>query len=129
MLPDIIPLPATVPLSATAPALLQYNQSDQAVLDRPVRTNRTNCAHRANIRLCVDGASLELEPSVDENFLRVLVRAVHYAKNANLHYYTGACIVCGTIDFPLSIFFSSQVKTQHLSPVINAQCAAIVKLY
>ena len=66
---------------------------------------RTNSANRANIRLCVDGASLELEPSVDEDFLRVLVRAVHYAKDADLHYYTGACIVCGTIDFPLSIFF------------------------
>lgn len=101
MLPDIIPLPATAPLSSTAPALPQNDQSDQAVLDLPVRANRVS------IRLCVDGTSLELEPSVDEDFLRVLVRAVHYAKDADLHYYTGACIVCGTIDFFLSIFFSN----------------------
>ncbi len=55
VLPDIIPLPVTTPLSVTEPALPQNNQSDQTVLDRPVRANRTN------IRLCVDGVSIKLE--------------------------------------------------------------------
>ena len=78
-LPDIVPLPVPAPLSAAEPAVPQDNQPDQAVLDRPVRANRTNRANRANIRLCVDGVALELEPSIDEDFLRVLIRAVHYA--------------------------------------------------
>ena len=79
MLPDIVPLPVPAPLSAAEPAVPQDNQPDQAVPDRPVRANRTNRANRANIRLCVDGVSLEHEPSIDEDFLRVLIRAVHYA--------------------------------------------------
>ena len=70
MLPDIVPLPVPAPLSAPDHAIPQDTQSAQIVHDRPVR---------ANIRLCVDGVSLELEPSIDEDFLRVLIRAVHYA--------------------------------------------------
>ena len=82
MLPDIVPLPAPAPLSAPDHTIPQDTQSAQIVHDRPVRANRTNSTNRttrANIRFCVDGVSLELEPSIDEDFLRVLIRAVHYA--------------------------------------------------
>ena len=70
MLPDIVPLAVTTPLSVTEPALPQNTQSDQAVPDRAIR---------ANVKLRVDGVSLEVEPSINEDFLRVLIRAVHYA--------------------------------------------------
>ena len=70
MLPDIVPLAVTTPLSVTEPALPQNTQSDQAVPDRAIRVN---------VRFCVDGVSLEVEPSINEDFLRVLIRAVHYA--------------------------------------------------
>ena len=111
MISDIVFLPVTALLSVTAPALPQYNQSDQAVLDRPVRTNRAN---RENIRLCVDGVSLELKPSVDKDFLRVPVMAVHYAKDADVHSYTGACIFCGTTDFLKYLFLqASQYTASH----------------
>ena len=45
MLPDIVPLAVTTPLSVTEPALPQNTQSDQAVPDRAIRAN---CANRTN---------------------------------------------------------------------------------
>lgn len=79
MLPDIVPLAVTTPLSVTEPALPQNTQSDQAVPDRAIRANCANRTNRANVKFCVDGVSLEVEPSINEDFLRVLIRAVHYA--------------------------------------------------
>lgn len=66
MLPDIVPL--SFPVSSNMP-------------DRPVRANRairTN-ASNTNVKFCIDGVSVEIDPSVPEDFLRTLIRAVHYA--------------------------------------------------
>ena len=66
MLPDIVPV--SFPVSANTP-------------DHPVRANRairTNSAN-TNVKLCIDGVSVEIDPAVPEDFLRTLVRAVHYA--------------------------------------------------
>ena len=73
MLPEIVPL--SMPQTAHPAGPI------------PDRANCTNRAIRAtlpitdgqSIRLCIDGVSVELDPSVPEVFLRTLVRAVHYA--------------------------------------------------
>ena len=80
VMPDIVPL--SLPAS-----LLAENYSSSPVpvsSNRTNRANRTNCANRtnypnSNVKLCVDGVSLELDPSIPEDFLRTLIRAVHYA--------------------------------------------------
>ena len=81
MLPDIVPL--SIPTSLQAP---EPNTSPVAVSEQfqTVRANRANRTIRetypaTNVRLCVDGVSLEFEPSISEDFLRTLIRAVHYA--------------------------------------------------
>ena len=81
LLPDIVPLSAPSSLRASEP-----NVSPVAVSEQ-LHAVRANCANRtiretypdANVRLCVDGVSLEFEPSISEDFLRTLIRAVHYA--------------------------------------------------
>ena len=68
-LPDIVSL--TLPASTLPSA-----QASQPVrTNRAIHTNYTN----ANVRLCIDGVAIEIDPSVPEEFLRTLVRAVHYA--------------------------------------------------
>jgi hypothetical protein len=66
MLPDIVPL--SFPVSTNTP-------------DRPVRANRAirKNASNTNVKFCIDGVSVEIDPSVPEDFLRTLIRAVHYA--------------------------------------------------
>ena len=81
MLPEIVQLsvPSSLPLSDAAPT--ENNHIDHTVPDRvnrTIRANRTKYTN-TNVRLCVDGVALELEPSVSEEFLRTLIRAVHYA--------------------------------------------------
>jgi len=75
MLPEIVQISTSpsFPITDMAP-------SENAQVGLPVshRTNRANCTN-ANIRLCIDGVALELDPSIPEEFLRSLVRAVHYA--------------------------------------------------
>ncbi len=71
MLPDIVQLSVPAPVSPSGTTLSEPPQSP-AIADRANHTT-------ANIRLCVDGVALELEPSVSEDFLRTLIRAVHYA--------------------------------------------------
>lgn len=88
MLPDIVPLsvPSTYPPS-DPPASLEPQPDRTSCTTRAsytTPTNNTTCANRANcttpnIRFCLDGVSIELDPSVPEEFLRTLVRAVHYA--------------------------------------------------
>jgi len=68
-LPDIVPLP----LSSSVLPSVQASQPVRA--NRAIRANYTN----ANVRLCIDGVAIEIDPSVPEEFLRTLVRAVHYA--------------------------------------------------
>lgn len=80
MMPDIVQLsmPAA-PLSSPDNSLSGKSHltgSDPS--DCSLRTNRTNYSD-SNIRLCIDGVALELDPSVSEDFLRTLIRAVHYA--------------------------------------------------
>ena len=77
-LPDIVPL--SLPSSCTSPettALRAVDQDHTAVV-RPNRANRTNYTN-ANVRFCIDGVAIEIDPSISEEFLRTLVRAVHYA--------------------------------------------------
>ncbi len=66
MLPDIVPV--AFPVSTCAS-------------DHPVRANRAIRATstNTNVKLCIDGVSVEIDPAVPEDFLRTLVRAVHYA--------------------------------------------------
>ena len=80
MLPDIVQLSVPTPVSPSDTTLSESSQSP-AIADCTNRANRTTRANytSANIRLCVDGVALELEPSVSEDFLRTLIRAVHYA--------------------------------------------------
>lgn len=76
MLPDIVPLS----LSASHPSDTELSVTASSD-NRPISTNRTIHANYANsnVKLCVDGVSLEMEPSIPEDFLRTLIRAVHYA--------------------------------------------------
>lgn len=74
MLPDIVQL--SIPDPAIASVEPDHDISDRAI--RANRTNRTNYP-APNVRLCIDGVALELEPSVSEDFLRTLIRALHYA--------------------------------------------------
>ena len=78
MLPDIVQLSVPSPLS---PANAIPHESKRANSSVEVRANRANCTNctKPNVRLCIDGVAVELEPSVSEEFLRTLVRAVHYA--------------------------------------------------
>ena len=78
MLPEIVQLsvPASIPSTD-----ISSSRNRLAHRSTTIRANRANCANHsnANVRLCVDGVALELEPSVSEDFLRTLIRAVHYA--------------------------------------------------
>ena len=77
LFPDIVPLFPSAPISLESPA-------QEEIQTIPV--TGSNCTNRANypnakvdIKLRIDGVCIELEPSVSEDFLRSLVRAVHYA--------------------------------------------------
>ena len=76
VMPDIVQLsiPDQVPLTGTVPSKVDT----YSLPDRPIRANRPNRA-APNIRLCIDGVAFELEPPVSEDFLKTLIRAVHYA--------------------------------------------------
>ena len=81
MLPDIVPLSVPSSLQSSEPSMSPAPLSEQV---HAVRTNRANRTIRetypdANLRLCVDGVCLEFESSISEDFLRTLIRAVHYA--------------------------------------------------
>ena len=71
-------LPDIVPLSAPDPASPEPALSGITSPNHPIRTNRANRAN-SNVRLCVDGVALEVDSSIPEDFLRTLIRAVHYA--------------------------------------------------
>ncbi len=75
MLPDIVPVSLSDVPSSEAPLMSGSVPAVDTRPDRTIRPNRTT----QNIRLCVDGVSLELEPAIPEDFLRSLIRAVHYA--------------------------------------------------
>ena len=84
MLPDIVPLSFPASLPSFEPDMSHHAEPEKLPADRTNRANRTIRATRetytnANVRLCVDGVSLEFEPSISEDFLRTLIRAVHYA--------------------------------------------------
>ena len=68
-------LPEIVPLTLPAPTLPSAHTSHPVRANRAIRTNYTN----TNVRFCIDGVAIEVDPSVPEEFLRTLVRAVHYA--------------------------------------------------
>ncbi len=80
MLPDIVQLSVSAPVSPSDTTLSENSRSP-AIADRANCANRATSANytNANVRLCIDGVALELEPSVSEDFLRTLIRAVHYA--------------------------------------------------
>ena len=87
MLPDIVPLSFPASVQSPEPDMSPHDVPEELPADctnRAIRANRTIRATRetypnANVRLCVDGVSLEFEPSISEDFLRTLIRAVHYA--------------------------------------------------
>ena len=79
MLPDIVPLPVTSALVPPDHAPLQCAQPEPIVPARAIRANYENRTNRTNVKFCVDGVSLEVEPSINEDFLRVQIRAVHCA--------------------------------------------------
>lgn len=78
MLPEIVQLSVPSPLSPSDNSISDSSLSRTDHSNRTNRTIRTNYTNE-NIRLCIDGVALELEPSVSEEFLRTLIRAVHYA--------------------------------------------------
>ena len=84
ILPDIVPLPVAAPAMPAVPTLAKNDGSSQTAVNRiynPDRANRTNRATftNPNVKLCIDGVAIEIDPSVPEEFLRTLIRAVHYA--------------------------------------------------
>lgn len=84
MLPDIVPLSFPASLPSFEPDMSHHAEPEKLPADRANRAIRAIRATRethpnANVRLCVDGVSLEFEPSISEDFLRTLIRAVHYA--------------------------------------------------
>ena len=81
VMPDIVPLPVTAPLPTPESAVPQTVPSKSDPDNRVFRTNRAIRANytNPNVKLCVDGVSLEFDPSISEDFLRILIRAVHYA--------------------------------------------------
>lgn len=78
MLPEIVQLSVPASVSPTDHSLSENTPAYPYTTDRTNRANRANRTN-ANVRLCVDGVALELESSVSEDFLRTLIRAVHYA--------------------------------------------------
>ena len=75
MLPDIVPLS----LTASCPSVRQKpSVSESPAVSRTNRAIRANNSN-PNVRLFIDGVALELESSIPEDFLRTLIRAVHYA--------------------------------------------------
>ena len=84
MLPEIVQLSIPSPLSYPSTSISESPVPHSSMADRTNCTNRANRANCAtytdsNVKLCIDGVTLELEPSVSEAFLRTLIRAVHYA--------------------------------------------------
>ena len=79
VLPDIVAL--TAPASFPAAEQPDSSVPNHSVSTRDNRTNRTIRTNftNPNVKLCVDGVALELDPSIPEDFLRTLIRAVHYA--------------------------------------------------
>ena len=77
-LPEIVPLSLPASFTASDPAALQTVDQDLTMTNRANRVIRTNYTN-TNIRLCIDGVAIEIDSSVPEEFLRTLVRAVHYA--------------------------------------------------
>ena len=73
VLPDIVPL--ALPSSYAASDLPTTQASQPVRTNRAIRANYTN----SNVKFCIDGVAIEIDPSVSEEFLRTLVRAVHYA--------------------------------------------------
>ena len=76
LMPDIVQLsiPDQVTLTGTVPGKVDT----YSLPDHPIRANRPN-RDTSNIRLFIDGVAFELEPPVSEDFLKTLIRAVHYA--------------------------------------------------
>ena len=77
-LPDIVPLSLPASCASSDTGVLQtagQNHTMTNHTNRAIRANYTN----SNVRLCIDGVAIEIDPSVPEEFLRTLVRAVHYA--------------------------------------------------
>ena len=81
MLPEIVQLSIPAPLSYQDTSISESPDPHSSIADRTNRANRANCATYtdSNVKLCIDGVTLELEPSVSESFLRTLISAVHYA--------------------------------------------------
>lgn len=73
MLPDIVPLAVPASYLSSKPATLPDSQPDRSSCE-----SRANCT-TSSVNLRLDGISIELDSSVPEEFLRTLVRAVHYA--------------------------------------------------
>ena len=78
MLPEIVQLSIPAPLSYQDTSISESPDPHSSIADRTNRANRATYTD-SNVRLCIDGVTLELEASVSEDFLRTLVRAVHYA--------------------------------------------------
>ncbi len=72
-LPEIVPLSVPEVCEPSLPASSGPDQSFPS--NRTIRANYTN----PNVRFCIDGVSIEVDPAVPEEFLRTLIRAVHYA--------------------------------------------------
>ena len=70
VLPDVVPL--SLPASCPSSVLPAPQISHPKASDYPIRTNRAIRANytNANIRLCIDGVAIEIDPSISEEFLR-----------------------------------------------------------
>ena len=85
MLPDIISLETPSSLqSLEAPVVHDLFHTSVPVAESSLYTNFTNLANRADfgnsvMKFYIDGICLEHKPSIPKDFLRVLVKAVHYA--------------------------------------------------
>lgn len=70
VLPDIVPL--------TVPALSDSDSSLETAAPE-IRANRTIRSNGSNIKLRINGVSIEIDTSVSEEFLSKLIRAVCHA--------------------------------------------------
>ena len=69
-------LPDIVPVSLSAAPVQAASSFETSVIDSGLRAN---CAIRAMLPITINGISFELDPSVTEDFLSTLIRAVRHA--------------------------------------------------
>ena len=78
-LPDIVPLSLAVSATPGPASTAVQSAALVQIPQQSFRANCANCAIHPMVRFSVNGTMIEIDPSVPENFLLNLIKAVRYA--------------------------------------------------